>query len=77
MGLAQDYSIEHPNTMGVFINLAPDTQATAEKLGKAISILFKRQGIDTYFTSYDAVKGISSVTFFIRGESYSGYTFDR
>ncbi|MCZ6802905.1 MAG: hypothetical protein O7D86_02935 [Proteobacteria bacterium] len=69
-------SINHPDTVGVFINLAPDTNIPPEKMGEAISILFKRQGIDTYITSYDGTRGISNITFFIRGTSYPGYTFD-
>ncbi len=43
LALTQGYSIQHPDTIGVFINLAPDTQATPEKLGEAIAILFKRE----------------------------------
>ncbi|MCZ6804834.1 MAG: hypothetical protein O7D86_13125 [Proteobacteria bacterium] len=80
MGLAQDYSIEHPDTIGVFLNIAPDTKYTDVQIAKLIKVVFKDEGIETFITSFTspgAVNGVSNITFFLKGISFSNFTFDR
>jgi len=75
--LARDYSIQHPDTIGVFLNIAPDTKYTDVQIAQLIEILFKEQHTKTFITSFTfpvAVNGVTNITFFLKGTPYTGYT---
>ncbi len=78
--LARDYSIQHPDTIGVFLNIAPDTKYIDVQIAQLIEILFEEQGAKTFITSFTspvAANGVTNFTFFLQGTSFPDYTFDR
>jgi len=76
---ARDYSISHPGTIGVFINLMGDTKIRADQLSAAIGKDFKNRNVTSFITSQTSpnnLNEISTITFYVRGKVYPGFTFD-
>jgi ABC-type sulfate transport system permease component len=73
---AMAYSREN-DAVGIFINIAPDTQFTPERLGALIVNKFKDDGIQAAYIAHRETEGTSSVSFFIRGSAYTGYGIDK
>ncbi len=73
---AMAYSAKN-DAVGIFINIAPDTQFTPQRLGSLIVKKFKEDGIQAAYIYNYARAGDSSVSFFVRGVPYTGYGIDK
>lgn len=73
---AGNYSVEN-DAVGIFINIAPDTRFTPERLGSLIVNKFKEDGINSAYIAHRENEGTSSVSFFVRGVPYTGYGIDK
>ena len=69
---AMAYSAKN-DAVGIFLNIAPDTKFTPQRLGSLIVKKFKEDGIQAAYIYNYASTGQTSVSFFVRGVPYTGY----
>lgn len=74
LDLASAYSKENGGRVGIFLNIAPDTKYTPEQIGNAIVAKFAQEGIEAAYVTNHASRGKSSVSFYMNGMVWPGYS---
>lgn len=72
--MASDYSMENGGRVGIFLNIAPDTQYTPDQIGKAMVTKFAEAGIEAAYIFNHTGLGKSSVTYYMNGNVWPGYS---
>lgn len=70
--MAQQYSIDN-KAVGIYVNVAPDTNMTPQQIGDGLVRKFAELGIPAAYAYSYAKEGRTGIDYFIQGHPYAGY----